>query len=310
MASSWHSYPSIYSMGHRAVKELLLDPVLVQEKVDGSQFSFGRFDTPDGPVLRCRSKGAQIQVDAPDKMFAKAVDYVKSVGLFLVPGWTYRGEFLAKPKHNTLLYDRVPKNHIVIFDINSNEEEYLSDAIVKKEAERLDLETVPIFYSGVVETLDQFRALLAHESFLGGQKIEGVVVKNYARFGPDKKALMGKFVSEHFKECHAKEWKVGNPTKADVVAKLIETLKTPARWEKAVQHLREAGRLTDSPQDIGLLFKEVPADIEKEEIEFIKEKLYDWAKAQIMRGVTAGLPEWYKEKLLALQFEKKDTVLS
>ncbi len=34
---SWHSYPSIYALGHRAVKEILTTPVLVQEKMDISQ---------------------------------------------------------------------------------------------------------------------------------------------------------------------------------------------------------------------------------------------------------------------------------
>ena len=56
--SSWHSYPSIYNLGHAAVANLLAVPHQVQEKVDGSQFSFGRF-VEDGKVrLRVRSKGA------------------------------------------------------------------------------------------------------------------------------------------------------------------------------------------------------------------------------------------------------------
>ena len=58
MNTSWHSYPSIYALGHRYLEELLLDPVLVEEKVDGSQFSFGVFEHPEGPELRCKSKGA------------------------------------------------------------------------------------------------------------------------------------------------------------------------------------------------------------------------------------------------------------
>ncbi len=41
-------------------------------------------------------------------------------------------------------------------------------------------------------------ALLEKESILGG-KVEGIVVKNYARFGKDKKVLMGKYVSEQGK---------------------------------------------------------------------------------------------------------------
>lgn len=42
-SSSWNSYPQIYALGHRYLEDLLKDPVLVEEKIDGSQFSFGRF---------------------------------------------------------------------------------------------------------------------------------------------------------------------------------------------------------------------------------------------------------------------------
>src|SRR5437899_3064493 len=108
--SSWHSYPNVYALGHRYVTDLLLDDVIVQEKIDGSQFSFGKYTDLEGKDwMRMRSKGAEINVLAPEKMFIKAVDYVYSIFDSLTPGWTYRGEYLAKPKHNALAYDRVPK---------------------------------------------------------------------------------------------------------------------------------------------------------------------------------------------------------
>lgn len=306
MSDSWHSYPSIFAIGHRALQELLLDPVLVEEKVDGSQFSFGLFDEPDGHgevfrTLRCRSKGAHLNIIAPEKMFIKGVDVVKRLPLHL--GWTYRAEYLAKPKHNALAYDRVPQNNLIVFDINTGHEEYMSWDEKSRECERLGLEVMPKLFEGVIETAEQFRAMLDQVSCLGGQKIEGVVVKNYRRFGPDKKVLMGKFVSEAFKEVHAAEWKAANPSRSDIVERLIDMLRTPARWNKAVQHLRDAGKIEDSPRDIGLLIKETQADIEKECMTLIADKLAEWALPQIRRGVVRGLPEYYKEQLLKRQFE-------
>lgn len=302
--TSWHSYPSIFALGHRYVADLLLDPVLVEEKVDGSQFSFGVFTDETGvKFVRCRSKGADINVIAPEGMFKKGVEWVQANQDNLVTGWTYRGEYLMKPKHNTLVYDRVPNNNIILFDINVAEETYLPYDLKLEEAQRIGLEVVPRVFEGHVTDVQHFRGFLDTTSCLGGQKIEGVVVKNYARFGQDKKVLLGKFVSEAFKEVHGKEWKASNPGKQDVVLALIASLKTPARWDKAIQHLREAGVIEDSPKDIGLLMKEVPADVEKEETEYIKQKLYEWAWPQIRRGVTGGLPEYYKQLLLAKQFE-------
>ena len=294
MNTSYHSYPKIYALGHRAIAELFLDDVLVEEKIDGSQFSFGVFE--DG--FRCRSRGAQINPEFPEQMFQEAVEVAKS--LPLKEGWTYRAEYLKKPKHNTLAYDRVPDKHIIIFDINTGEEEYLTYEQKVKESVRIGLEVVPILTHGRIDSPASLLALLELPSILGGQKIEGVVVKNYHRFGPDKKVLMGKYVSEAFKEVHGGEC---NPTNRDVIDRLVLAYKTPARWQKAVQHLRERGTLTDSPKDIGALIKEVQTDVAEECGDEIRDALYQHAISHIRRGIVGGLPEWYKQELMKKQFE-------
>lgn len=296
-----HSYPSIFNMGHRAVADLLKGPVYVQEKVDGSQFSFGLVN---GELI-CRSKGAILNIDAPEKMFKAAVDTVKELRPLLHEGWTYRGEYLAKPKHNSLSYERVPTKHIILFDINYGPEGYLPYDLVEATATELGLEVVPLIHTGMVDNLELFRSFLQRTSILGGQKIEGVVVKpqNYDQYGQDKKCLMGKFVSEEFKEVHSAEWKKSNPTPSDIIGLLSVEYASPARWQKAVLHLKERGLITDAPQDIPLLFKEVNQDILKECTEEIKQKLFDYAWSHISRSATRGLPEWYKDQLLKRQFE-------
>lgn len=292
-----NSYPSIYNLGHAALADLLDGPVVVEEKIDGSQFSFGLIDGE----LRCRSKGAKIEVSEPEGMFKRGVEVAQ--GLDLTPGWTYRGEYLQKPKHNTLAYGRIPTHHVILFDINTGLETYLSPEEKRAEAGRLGLEVVPVVHVGPLTSFEQFTQIVEQESVLGGVAMEGVVIKNYAKFGPDKKALMGKYVREAFRELHAKEWKASNPTKTDVVESLIEELRTEARWHKAIQHLRDAGLLQHAPQDIGPLLREIPADIEKECADLIKERLFQWAWPQIKRGVTGGFPQWYKDALAKSMFE-------
>lgn len=296
-----HSYTSIYNMGHRMAADLLKGPVYVQEKVDGSQISFGVINGE----LVMRSKGAPITIEAPQKMFSAAVETCLRLKPVLHEGWTYRGEYLAKPKHNALAYDRVPKDHIILFDINTGEESYLSCSAVEVEAERLGLEVVPCFFIGIVDSHETFRSFLEYSSILGGQKIEGVVVKpvNYDLWGPDKKCIMGKFVSEAFREIHAGEWKAANPTNNDIMAIVAAKYATPARWQKAVIHLREKELITDSPKDIGLLIKEAIADTLKECEEDIKRDLWEYAWSRISRQLTSGLPQWYKDELLKRQFE-------
>lgn len=279
--------------------------MLVEEKVDGSQFSFGLFPGWEGSHTghRARSKGVELNLIAPDKMFAPACATIQA--LPLREGWTYRAEYLAKPKHNILAYDRAPAKGLIVFDINTDHEEYLGYDAKADEAARLGLEVVPRVHEGMVTDLAQFRAWLDRTSCLGGQPVEGLVVKNYARFGKDKKALIGKFVSERFKETHKGEWRAMNPTSGDIIETLVKIYRTPARWQKAVQHLREAGALEGSPRDIGLLIKEVPADVEKECLDEIKEALFAWAWPKVRRGLNAGMPEWYKDELLKQQFESE-----
>lgn len=309
MSDSWHSYPSIYALGHRYLVDLLSEPVLVEEKVDGSQFSFGKFTSlgldSDVVTLRTRSRGKDQDVNYPDKMFVQACETVKRLAPDLRDGWTYRGEYLQKPKHNVLAYDRVPAQHLILFDINTDNEAYLPYDEKAAEARRLGLEVVPRIHYGMLNSVDQFRDMLDRESVLGGKKIEGVVVKNYFRFGLDKKALLGKFVSEEFKEVHKREWKVSNPTNGDILQTLIGSYRSQARWNKAIQHLREQAQLTDSPADIGKLINEVQCDIAKECSDEISQALLRWALPKVQRGAIAGLPEFYKQQLIEKQFERR-----
>jgi hypothetical protein len=299
LSTSWHSYPKIYNVGHSYLNDFFTEPVLVEEKVDGSQFSFGIFNGE----IKARSKGVQLVIDAPEKMFSRAVETVKELAPSLKDGWTYRAEYLQTPKHNTLAYDRNPKGCLIIFDINPGHEQYLSYDEKKAEAMRLGLECVPKLYEGLLQSAEEFNRLLETISVLGGQKIEGVVCKNYSKMGPDKKCLMAKYVCESFKELNHKSWKEQNPKQGDIIQILAGKYKTPARWNKAIQHLKEKGQLTDSPKDIGAVVKEAQQDLREECAQDIMQDLFNWAYPQLSRICSNGLPEYYKQYLVSKQFD-------
>jgi len=297
-----HSYPSIFNLGHKLIKNIFDTEVLIEEKVDGSQFSFGKHDG----VLFMRSKGAVLYEPVTDKLFRGAAEYVVSVKEQLQEGWIYRGEVLCRPKHNSLEYERTPQNNVIIFDIDRGDQDYLTPEEKKAEADRLGLETVPVFFRGKVDNYEQLKSLFENVSVLGKAKIEGMVFKNYNQYGPDKKVLMAKWVSEAFKEVHGKEWGAANPGRADFLTILVAALKTDARWEKTIQHLREAGTLEESPRDIGNLLREIQNDVKKEMGEEIKEKLFAYYWPQIARGVIGGFPEYYKDRLAKSQFASEE----
>ena len=297
------SYGKIWNMGHRQLGQLFDGPVLVQEKIDGSYFSFGIIEGR----LQARSKGAALDFDAPDKMFARGIETVKNLESQLTPGYVYCGEYLNKPKHNTLAYDRTPAQNVILFDIESEarSEKWLSPDALAVEAARLGLEVVPTFGNGeTVWSHIFFDECLEATSCLGGQKIEGLVVKNYNRFGLDGKMLRGKYVSEAFKEVNGADWKLRNPAQRDIQQSLALAYRTPARWNKAIVHLRDAGLLTDTPKDIGPLLKEINSDVLAECTDDIKDRLFKWAWKNLSREITKGFPEYYKQQLLEKQFNE------
>lgn len=280
-------------------------PLLVEEKVDGSQFSF--MLNTDG-LLEAASKGAVIDVYGPPKMFQRAVETVITVKDKLQPGWIYRGEVLDKPHHNVLSYERVPKGNIILFDIEPSEGDFLKYEDKARQTSALGMEVVPILHTAMIADMDMFNALLETESVLGGVKVEGIVLKPLGLnlWGVDKKLLMAKFVSEVFKEKHRTEWKGihGEEGQRTIIERLATALTTEARWHKAVQHGREAGTVVGEPKDIGPLIHAIQADITEEEKDYIKEVLYKWAWKDLSRRVVAGFPSWYKNLLVAQQFKE------
>jgi hypothetical protein len=152
-----------------------------------------------------------------------------------------------------------------------------------------------------VTDIAMIHAFMARESALGGP-IEGVVIKNYNKYNAEKKLLLGKHVSEAFKETNDKNWKAQKVGQRDIVEQLIEVYCTDARWQKAVQHLRDEGRLENAPKDIGPLIKEIQNDVLADSEDDIKQALFAWALPKLQRGLTKDFPMWYKEQLLERQF--------
>ena len=296
------SYSKVFAIGHREVHEILDDPVLVQEKIDGSQISFG-LDCEGN--LCIRSKGAEIFPEAPPKMFDRAVEVINLISAKLPKGIVFVGEYLSKPKHNTLAYSRTPNNFIVLFDAYMMESgEYLSQELLNAYAENLEFEAVPLYFEGKIDSLEQLEAFLDKDSKLGGAKVEGVVIKNYNKFTTDKKTMMAKLVSEKFKEINQVNWKKQNPSQGDVIEKIAMALTTEERWSKAAQHLAEKDVLKRSTKDIGPLIREVQSDVEKECEDMIKQMLFAHFWPKIKRKLTHGLPEWYKSLLAEEAFEE------
>ena len=242
-------------------------------------------------------------------MFQKAIDYVvyiqEKIKNNFPPETFFYTEFLSIPKHNVLNYKRIPKNHLILFAAYFRGTGFVDYQKIKELSEMLDIEAVPLLFEGEIKNVEEVHHLLDRESALGGEKIEGIVVKNYAQtvFVADQVfPSLGKFVREQFKERHKTEW--GEKEGKGKWQTFLESFRTDARFRKAVQHLTEKGELLFTPADIGKLLAELKKDLIEEEKETIKDELYKFFVDEILRKATAGFPEWYKEQLLKKAFEK------
>jgi hypothetical protein len=291
------SYTKIMALGSSGTENALNGFVYVQEKVDGSQFSMGVNE--DGQVVM-RSHHQDLHAETYPKMFMPAIDYVLSLDmarLFDEDTYFYC-EYLGSPKHNTLSYARIPTNHLILFDALVGGA-WANRPLLEAYSETLGIDVVPELWHGDGLTLDTLKGLLATPSYLGNETVEGVVIKNHDQhivLGGHYFPIFTKMVNEKFKERHKVEWK--KQTVRGNVDDYVASFASEARWQKAVQHLAEQGRLLNAPQDIGPLIKEVDRDIKEEEIENIKTDLYRLVIGEILRKAKAGLPEWYKAKLL------------
>lgn len=289
------AFPKILALGHKDIADIFDTPVEITEKIDGSQFGFGLI----AGELTIRSKGKEIDLENPDKMFIEGVEYVKSVANRLPNNMFFYAEYLSKPRHSTLAYDRIPKNHICLFGVRSDlTHEWAAWGEIDKYAKILEVDTIPLIYHGM-SSPEHALSLVDGDSYLGGQKREGIVVKAYKSWmwmNIPLGVMAGKFVSEKFKEVHEKDWTRLNTGKGKFDV-LKDKYRAEARWHKAIMHLKERGEFEGGLRDIGKLIAEIKSDLMAEEKENIKNELFSIFKDDILRSATSGFPEWYKEQL-------------
>jgi hypothetical protein len=274
---------------HRLLGEAGL--VRVDEKIDGSQIQFGVF----GGELRIESKSREQSVAAPDKMFQAAIDSVVERKDLLSCGRTYMGEYLMKPHHNVLTYDRVPEGHIVLFDVVDHEGQTYGPITLREEAEAVHLEVVQF---ETMPALDAIRIGQSNpqyfKSMLGGPS-EGIVVKT---MGALDTRIVAKFVSDQFKEVKGDRTtrNIANPAK-NVAVTMANKYCPSARFLKAVQRLKEEDLWTGSMKDIPKIREYVARDLTEECAEDIKAELYELYRKEIQKSALRPIAAWYEQYL-------------
>ena len=143
----------------------------------------------------------------------------------------------------------------------------MPQTFVKKVAAELGLHYIHVLYEGPFISWDHIKSFL-HENTYGDSQ-EGVIAKNQTRLEDVDNRMPAylKIVNESFKE--TMKTRVKKEKSADEVAEearvkaLVDSVVTPARVEKSIYRLRDAGALPDrlTPSDLGTVAKLVPVDV-------------------------------------------------
>lgn len=177
----------------------------------------------------------------------------------------------------------------------------------KKEAERIGLEVVPMLFSGMMGSLEQFFPTLESVSVLGGAKVKGLVVKAVDRTLPTVRLTTDAVAEKNPQE--KKELIPTNITPRHPLpnseAQITTAVRTVAwgfaselRFDKAYETLKAAGKITDQLADIGPLIGEVYKNITSDDEYGMMEELWRLCRGKVYGQLITTLPDWYKRKLL------------
>jgi hypothetical protein len=260
----------------------------ITEKIDGSQISWRK----KNGELSIYSKNYQIypSLKPVQKTFKPAVTYLLSICDKIAVGYIYYGETLATPRHNVIRYSRIPNNNLVLWAVNDLPlNKWLNQFELKHEAKSLSIE-----YLIPLNTEED----PVNESCLGGV-IEGVVYSYLINNSRD--IIKFKKVNEAFYEIRQQSKENKNllrGAQTDTWGEFKNRFKTEARWNKAIQHLRDQGVLENKESDIGLLCKETMCDILLEEEKTIQDFFNKTFRKELLKHAITGLADYYKNYLI------------
>lgn len=189
--------PKKKCLSEQEVKELSNGEVVIEEKIDGGIVGISW----DHDNFRHLAMGKHSPIPTNDNSkkfygFNKWI-YDHYEKIMLIPNnWTINGEWM-RASHN-ILYDLLP-DYFMGFDIWDGYK-YIDYKSKEKIFKEFGFEMIPALYIGKVNGINDVLELIKKSKYSSFEKMEGVIVKNYA------KGLMGKFVTREFDDRIDEHW--------------------------------------------------------------------------------------------------------
>ena len=257
-------YDSIPRYGKQGTRDILGTEVVVMEKLDGANASFGIIDGK----LKMFSRNQELNEHNTLRGFYDWVRHnVDPRKLFV--STIYFGEWLVP---HTVQYKKESQCEFYLFDIyDVKTDTYLDWNITVQAAKHLGLRTPEVFFRGELHSMTDVDKYLGRSELTEAPNTgEGIVVKDY------EGQQFVKIVSDKFKE--TKSIKQPSLDRTDI-GTLIDSVLTPQRVEKLIHKKIDLGLLpteldiTDTGNVLKALSSDVVNDIFEEEMHIFLDML-------------------------------------
>ena len=246
-----HLYDIYNKKGQEFVEQLFNTFVTVNEKMDGSAFTFERDkETGKFKFYRRDQRNPITFVDRTlMKYYEKPIQYIESLPphiLEKIPrGWRFGLEYFANNKPVEIMYDSIPKNHLLLSYVH----EYGDDGKIKKTvqdkgeldnwADLLGIDRAPIIFQGYL-TEEQKSKITEFLRTPFDQLVERFKTQSFVRFiigtlNPDlKKTALNEDLD---KDVEGIVFRFGDPNKESepVLAKMVDPVFTQMAKDKSMK---------------------------------------------------------------------------
>jgi cytidyltransferase-like protein len=249
MAGINHLYDLYNKKGADFVNQLFNQYVTINEKMDGSAFSFERDkDTGKFKFYRRDQRNPITMVDRTlMKYYEKPIQYIESLPPHVIQkiprGWRFGLEYFANTNPVEIVYDRLPKNHLILSYVHQLDDSgKIVKTIQKKEsldewADLLGVERSPIVFQGKLDE-DQKSQLLEFLNTPFKKLVERFSTQSFVRYiiSTLNPSLAKSALNDDLdKEVEGIVFRFGDPNKENetVLAKMVDPIFTEIAKQKS-----------------------------------------------------------------------------
>jgi len=291
--SEMKKYMDIIRLGHKSTVGVLNegDNITITEKLDGANASFKK----ENGIIKAFSRNTELNEENNLRGFYQ---WTQTLDInLLLDNIIYFGEWLVR---HTIKYQLDKLNQFYLYDIyNENYNTYLDFSFIEYEANKLNINLIPLFYKGEYQSFEHLKSFVGKTIF-GEGKGEGIVVKNVGYKNKYGNQIFVKLVTEEFSEVQKQKPPKDPNRPITVEQEFINMCLTKARVDKLLHKLIDEGIIEEEfgIEDMGLILKNLGSRVYEDIIKEESDSLPENYEIQLIRKAIGNkLPSAIKDIL-------------